>query len=180
MKNILLLLSILLFVSSCSFNSKPKEIDVKGKYKMNIPGFMISTNQLNDDASLQYQNPLKELYIIVIDDTFDDFSKAINSNEVESEYTNDFNGFVELISSGEGELFFTVADRSKMKDETINGLKAKTLENIRNITGVDIYYKAALIQGKDTYYQVIAWTLASRKDKHEKIITEMINSFTEI
>lgn len=40
-------------------------------FTMDIPDYMTKTYELNDDASLQYQNTLKDAYIVVIVDEID-------------------------------------------------------------------------------------------------------------
>lgn len=181
MKNHILLLftvSAILLATSCS--SEPREVVIDNKYKMDIPGDLISTSQLNDDASLQYFNAFKELYVMVIEDTPDEVYAAITELELEGEYPFNFEGFCMLACSGEEDVFAAVSDRQKLKNTTINGLNACTFDNTRTINDVDVYYKMALVQGDETFYQIITWTLPQRSKKYDTVMDDMINSFAEL
>ncbi len=169
---------LILLVTSCS--TKPREVVIDEKYKMDIPGDLISTTALNDDASLQYFNAFKELYVMVIEDVPDEVYETIAELEMEGEYPFNFEGFCMLVCSGDEDVFAAVSDRHKLKETAINGLNARTFGNTRTINGVDVYYKMALVQGKETYYQVITWTLPQRSKKYETVMDDMINSFTEL
>ena len=61
-------LFITLVLLSCSKEEEFKKIEVKN-YALQLPSYLSKTNDLNEDASLQYQNPFRELYIIVIDES---------------------------------------------------------------------------------------------------------------
>ena len=137
-------------------------------------------NSLNEDASLVYMNGLKEVYVMVIEDSYESIEQFIVESDWEDEYTNDFDGFCQLVCRHDGEYFLTPDDYKKLKDSNINGLNAKIFENTRLVNNINAYYTLALVEGKDTYYQVIAWTLPDRKNKHKETLENMINSFEEL
>jgi hypothetical protein len=146
-----------------------------------IPGNMKPTNALNDGASLQYQNRLQELYIIVIDNAKEEFMNDLVDNDLLDIYPASFEGYCDLLSDHENNsgVFLEQQDKHLLTRETIHNLPATTFENVRRIEKMDIYYKIALIEGKEHYYNVVAWTLASRKKRFEKTIATMIASFKE-
>ena len=172
---------ITLFVSSCgTTSSEPREIVTNAKFKMQIPGNMSSANRLNEDASMIYAHMRQELYVMVIEDPFEELETIIVESDLEEEYSLNFDLFCKLVSNEEEDAFLIVDDRDKLKETTINGLKARFFENSRKVNGVNIFYKIALIEGKDTYYQVIAWTITSKKDRHDTTLKNMIYSFEEL
>ena len=173
-----LITTLLLF--SCNSSSEPKEIVTNDKFKVQIPGNMTPANNLNKEASMIYAHMRQEIYIMVIEDTFEEIKTAIIENDLEDEYSLGFDLFCELVSNEEEDTFLVIDDRDKLKKTTINGLNARFFEDSRKINGVNIFYKIALIEGKDTYYQVIAWTVASRKDRHNTTLENMIYSFEEL
>ena len=175
---LLMLISQLLLMSSCG-SPESREVVIENKFKMQLPGYL-SSNNLNEDASLMYANLLREVYVMVMEDTFEAMHNALVENELTDDYSSDFNGFCKLVSNDESDAFLITDDRPKLKDTTINGMQSRYYENTRKINGVDAYYKLALVTGKSTYYQVIAWTLASRADRHDKALKEMIDSFEEL
>lgn len=174
-----LLACLMHFLLSCGF-TEPQEVVVNEKYKMTIPGHMYSTKTLNDDASLQYQNPRREIYIMVIEDNPDEINNAIINRSWEERCSPGFDGFCTLATAAEEDNFLIADDSDKLQDDTINGHRARTFENIRQLNGVEVFYKIALIEGESTFYQIIAWTLPDKEKDHGEIMQEMINSFAEL
>ena len=43
--------------------------EINKEYRLKVPDYMIETDELNDEASLQYYHALKETYVIVIDES---------------------------------------------------------------------------------------------------------------
>jgi len=179
MKNlsIIYVLTIFLFIS-CGGGPEATQTVKGADYSLQIPGSMSSTTQLNDEAALQYQNIIKELYVIVIDETKAEVQTALDENGLQYDYTNDLQGYYDLVGNN---ILSTLSRETLPKpvDTTINGLKAKVLDIEGTVEGQDIYWKFAFIEGKKKYYQIMTWTLASRKDTHEAVMRAMVNSFKE-
>src|SRR5690606_23595679 len=98
MRNILLLIVLGFYTISCQNSNTFETINVKD-YSVDIPTSLSKTENLNQEASLQYQNLLKELYIIVIDESKKQVERAIKDNGLDQMYSNDFKGYVELMST---------------------------------------------------------------------------------
>lgn len=176
-RNIIISIGIISSLASCN-SRKTEEVIVANKFKINIPTYMSETNSLNEDASLQYQSIFKGMYLIVMEDNKKDLHKLLEENQIASEFSDGFNGFTDLMFANGG--FWDQNAESELKDIEINGLKAKVLQTEKRIEGINIYYRAALIEGKDTYYQVVAWTSSDKKTKNEKDIEKIVNSFSEL
>ncbi|MDR2919773.1 MAG: hypothetical protein LBV72_10470 [Tannerella sp.] len=172
-------LSLFALLFSCNV-SEPREIVTNNKFKMQIPKFMRSQKNLNEEASMVYASGLRELYVMVLDEPAEQIEQVISENDLDGLIDTDLDGFSQLIGSNEGEYFLTPTDLDKLKNASINGLKARIFDNTRKINGINVYYKVALIEGKNTYYQVIAWTLAGREIKNGALIDNIINSFEEL
>lgn len=147
---------------------------------MQIPKFMRSQKSLNEAASMVYASNIRELYVMVLEDPVEQIEQVISENDLDDVINIDLDGFSQLIGSNEGEYFLTPTDLEKLKDASIHNLKARLFENTRKINGINVYYKVALVEGKNTYYQIIAWTLAERKIKNKALIDNIINSFEEL
>lgn len=176
-KIILSILSLSLILS-CG-GSAEKNYTAKGPgFTLQVPESMSKTSQLNDEASLQYQSILKNMFVIVIDESKDDMQAAIDSPPEYAVYNNDLEGYYGLVSTN---LKATLSrnDLPKPVDTKINGLPAKILDVEGFIEDEDISWKFAFIQGKKTYYQVVAWTSTDQKEDNEKAMNEIVNSFRE-
>ncbi len=178
--NVYLLLSFLLLVSFACSTPGTKEVIVENRYKLYVPKSMQLTNELNDDASLQYMDTRKGLYVMVIEDTFEDLTQAYEEVGLQDEFSLTLDAFMELVGDSESDAFITTTDSSRMEATVINELNAMALTNVRNLQGIDIYYKIAVIAGKQSFYQVVAWTSASREGRNKEAIESIVASFSEI
>lgn len=153
-------------------------VRVKGMYSLDLPDFLTKTDNLNDEASLQYQNPFREFYAIVIDEPKTELIKALEVNSLYDYYSADLEGYSQLLLDGI-ENAAEMNDIPEFTDTKINGLKARTI-GLEGVTdGISIYWKIAYIEGNNNYYQVLAWTLSEKRETHEKDMEAIINSFKE-
>lgn len=151
-----------------------------GGYKITIPKHMTVSTELNDDASLQYQNIYKELYVIVIDEPKTDFIKTFSDpeiNEYDDKLTPEKNYRMVQMKSMKEKM--TLRAEPSVKKTTINGLDAEIVDFTGNVEGVasDIYYKLAFVEGTKNLYMIMTWTLDSDKNKNNEEMDGMINSF---
>lgn len=173
MKNITLLL-LAVFIISCESSDEWKTIKVNN-YAVELPSYLSESKQLNDDASLQYQNIFKELYIIVIDENKKEMESSLSDNGLDEIYSNDFEGYTELLSTN---LASNVEMKNKTeKDTLINSLQAKILKFEGEVEDFKVFYEVAYINGVDDYYQVMSWTLLDNKSNYEQTMDKMIHSF---
>ena len=53
-----------------------KSISINNEYSVKLPKHMKEAKNLNDEASLQYQNIFKEVYFVVIDEPIEEFKEV--------------------------------------------------------------------------------------------------------
>lgn len=171
------ILAYCLFPILFSCESKEvKTITIKNKYSVELPEFLSKSQGLHDNASLQYQNVFKEFYIVVIDEPKKEFAEIASTTE---DFSPDLNGYHQILKSGLEEGIQKI-DITPTKDIQINGLKAKTFSLTGELSEIPIYYNVAYIEGKDTFYQIVTWTLKSSKQKYQEPMEKIISSFKEI
>lgn len=168
-KSIVLGLLSLLFIS-CNSKTEYQTVKVKNKYSLEIPEFMSEAQTLNPEASLQYQNALREFYVIVLDEPKTQFPNqgAINLEE----YKN--------IVLENMKMNLSEPKISPIEDTIINGLKAKLFSISDDTENIEIYYQFAYIESKSNFYQVMTWTLENKKDKFSNDMDKIIASFKEM
>lgn len=177
----LFLLPLLVMHSCGSSSTKFEEVRVGGKFSIKLPDYMSSTQNLNDDATLQYGNVVKGIYVMVIEDNKKELYDLLQHYDLTEEFASNFEGYIALTAADDGmNPFLMPHDLDNIKPTTINGLKAINLANIRQIEDKEVYYRMAIIDGKSTYYQLITWASAQREARFSDDMEKIINSFKEL
>lgn len=179
MKKICVFIVLLTILYACGDSEKTQEVKIENRYSMVLPAFLKATEELNDDASLQYANTSKEVYMMVIDEDKEELNMALlESGNMDSTSMN-LEGFSKVILNAYKENV-KILKESELEDLQINGLKAKKIIIESANDNTDVFVEYAFIEGKKDYYQVFVWTLLSQKDKYRKQIEDAIASFREL
>lgn len=186
------LLPIFILFTSCNF-LQPNKVDnlslekdfntvkIQNKYQIAIPKYMKQTNQLNDEASLQYNNLFKENYIIIIDESKETFVSALNDAEINdtiySVIENYRNIQLELLNSS-----ITVREEKQSEKMTINNMEAVQVSFVGKIPEVDdeVAYILTFIEGKNDLYMIMSWTLHKYSKRYTGTYQQMAHSFKEL
>lgn len=174
-KLFILLLSALTFVSC---KGEKQTIKVKGKYSLELSSDFEKARSLNKDASLQYQDIYKDLYVIVIDEPKTEVKKVIDDNLLTGTYNPDLKGYSNIIINGI-DPSIVIDSMPPFKKASINGLDSRQVTFEGTSENLHIVWKFAFIEGKDTFYQMMVWTGAANRAKLEKEMEEIVNSFKE-
>lgn len=175
MKKILFLMALL--VISCDVKEEFKTITIADKYSLDIPDSFEKADNLNDEASLQYQNAFKEFYVIVMDEPKATFDTAVTTNAVNM--TPDLEGYYKAIQLNLKNAIKNIKIFNE-KNTKINGRKAKVFSVTGNVEGYDIFYRYALVQGKKDYYQIMLWTEQKNGVNYLATMDQCIDSFKEL
>lgn len=152
------LLVILLSLISCSVYSQGFSTKQGGHcYSMDIPDYLTKTYDLNDDASLQYQNVTKEAYVIVIDDYKDQLEalgmKFLSAQEFLDNFVNGYNTEAANRQLGEVSVFES------------NGNGHAQVELTWQEEEVQFYMLITAVESQGHFYKVMCWSLLENKDK---------------
>ncbi|TAF67291.1 MAG: hypothetical protein EAZ55_02935 [Cytophagales bacterium] len=150
------------------YNPFGNRIGVEGLYSMDIAPYLDETNDLNDEASLQYNNTSKEVYIIVIDDD----KNAIGDEYNLSSYFNFAIGNIKAGISGAtvtGQKTFTLPSGSTCQQAIVTG----------SFNGIGVYYILSAIETPTHFYQALSWTLKENASLYGNDMQEMIKSFKQ-
>ncbi|MGD1904889.1 MAG: hypothetical protein ACFB0C_02710 [Leptolyngbyaceae cyanobacterium] len=138
-----------------------------GTVQLTVPDDWQETDELNDVAILQAANPVDEKYVIVIDDTKEDFADA--TLEQYAEITSEM--FLDIL---------TDPNVSEPVSLTINGNSALQQQVEGSIDNINVIYLQTNVETDTHFYQVLTWTLKSRFDEHESIFKAVTESFQEV
>jgi hypothetical protein len=169
----------ILFFTSCQSVDKDQLVTIENKYSISIPSFLTKVNNLNEDASLQYQHAWKEFYVIVIDESKSELQKALIVNNLTKTYSNDISGYSKLILDV-FERGISGSQKSEIIDTLVNNMPARLLTVSGRVEGIDAFYSLAFIQGKERYYQIMAWTLSSNEYEYRDKMSHVMYSLKEL
>ena len=124
--------------------------------------------ELNDVAQLQTGDARAETYLIVI-------------SELKSNFAGNFTFRQHSDSSRQGVLDGLKGGKvvGDPKDLVINGRPAVQYAIEGVAENIPVLYLHTTIDGKDSFHQVLAWTLSSRAGTHRGVLEDVTNSFTE-
>lgn len=140
-----------------------------GRYSMMLPGFLEETDDLALDASLQYKNPYRNFYVIVIEE--DKNSAGM-----------DLDAYHEMVIQ-------RITTDTFLKEPTIENIDAKVVNGknaiIASIFGKmdkeKIFYKHMTVEGESQYYQVVVWLRGEkRRNEYQETVDSVLNSFREL
>ena len=124
--------------------------------------------ELHDDASIEIANPAKEQYMIVLEESAEDFVEGFNVDD----YLEIFlEGMVEGIDL-EVEPVIQPAKFGK------DGLDARQARMSGAVDSIKVEYFLVCAEVNGIFYQVIAWSLPSRFDAAKPLYDEVIASAT--
>ena len=152
-----------------------------GDYSLHVPKYMKKTYELNDEASLQYMNALKEAYIIVIDESKQDFIDVYRDLETYDETISPLENYRNIQMESLRETI-TIDNESPAKKLKIRNVDAEYVEIDGKVEGVnfEIAYSLGFIEGKEKLYLIMAWTLGDRRTKFEDTYEQVMKSFKEL
>ena len=177
MKKIISLLFLLL-LSSCNENSKNEKYEkksVENKFSLLIPESLGLTNKLNSIASIQFENTNQDFYIMVLDESKDAFTKAVNNKVYNT--TTDLDGYYKVIVNHFKEITskdFKVYNIEKKKINHSNAI-VFSMSGIND--GYPAFYRYAVIESNKRYYQIMSWTNTSQEQKYTDRMNKIIDSF---
>ena len=94
-------------------------------------------------------------------------------------YENNIEGYSKLILEGFQESLSNPY-QSDVVDTTVNNMPAKLTTLSGKVEGIDAFYSIGIYEGKDRYYQVLAWTLKSKQYSYKSKMDKILYSLKEL
>jgi len=154
-------------------------VKVNELFSVEIPTSLSETYDLNEEASLQYENIAEEYYVIAIDENKQEFFEVINDGATEDEMITE-EEILDIYSYIQFTTFATDDQYFETKDIEVNGLKAQELDIISTFEDFGIFYRMACYEGEENLYFVVVWTMEDSKDEHDASMQKIIESFKEL
>jgi len=173
LKLLLAPIALLLFISC---DESTQTVNVDGRYRVDLPSFLTEDKGLHEDASLEYANTFREFYIIVLDESKETVHNSFEENGLE--YTSTLKGYADLLVDNMKESS-SITTAPVLKETKINGLNAIVTNASGVVDNIPVYWQLAFIEGKNTYYQIVVWTLEDKKEDNQEKMAQIINTFKE-
>jgi hypothetical protein len=139
-----------------------------GKCQIQTPIGWSSRTDLHGTASLQAANSRADAYIIVLSEAKIDFAPNYTYRDYNNLTLTNFLKNVQDAKVVRGP-----------KDVTING-RAGIQQEIQGIVkNIQIVYLRTVVDGKDSFHQVLTWTIRSKADTNRSLMEQLTNSFQE-
>lgn len=168
MTTLRILLPFLLVVGLWSCGSTEEDlahVAVGEQYSLDVPTYLSKTTEFNPEASLQYINVDKAVYIMVIDQS----KSELEATGVEVTLKDYFD-----LATLQFETFEAPDQR------TIHGMNAIQTEAVGFMNTHHVFYKMAIVESETHFYQILAFTLLEQKEQYAKELQNMIDSFEEL
>ena len=175
MKKTIHFLTIILILSFNSGFSQTEMKDYKVGHPINIslPNYMSKTLGLNDVATLQYKNTVKDVYGFIIEDNKEELALAeLNYSSINEFYDNFIESFLKDLPSRKisnpifqkkNDISFIECDASYYDDEV----------------KVEIYYLVGVVETSLAYYKVLSWSTVANKDKFKEDFRKILYSLND-
>jgi hypothetical protein len=159
-----------------------EEVKINGLYSMKLPDYLTPGEDLNSEASLQYQNIYKEVYVIVIDESKQDFIDVFKELGTYDSTKSACDNYAEAQMKSIEDNMTTVTSKSTIRKAKLGGCDARLADVAGTQEGIEdpMGFTVAFIEGKETLYMVMTWTFEKSKDTYQEDMDKMINSFKEL
>ena len=140
-------------------------------FNMQIPNYLTKTYDLNDVATLQYKNALKEAYVIVIDDSKDELEKGgtvfIDAKDFLQYFTSEYLILKEGLT------------KSEIVEFTSNDNGHAQMEATWKSDNGEIYMILTSVETKEHFYKILCWTLLEFKDTFREDYLKIAKSLVD-
>ncbi len=173
MKKIIYSTFTFLFFNSIFSQTIMKELKVGHSFNISLPSYMSRTVGLNDVASIQYKNTVKDIFGVVIEDNKEELNLAELNYSSINEFTEEFvkvfledepsKKFSNPIYDKKGEINFAEFDATYYDDES----------------KIEIYYLVGIVETKTSFYKVLSWCAGSEKSKYKEDFKRILYSISD-
>lgn len=156
-----------LWISGCKHPTVFKEIQVPGKFTMQVPEYLHAASDLFGGATptLQYESDSAQVYMLV----FDTARKNLNEKTLKQYYDS-------LVSRPD----VKAAHIQPPMPAMVNDDSALVTEMSAIQNNIPVFYRIEVIAGPERFYYILLWCRADKKRKTKADFDKVLGSFTDI
>ncbi|MFT6279311.1 MAG: hypothetical protein ACJAU0_002139 [Flavobacteriales bacterium] len=186
-----MLIALVSFIYGCdTFSTGATALDlekdfqsavVEGIYSIKVPNYMSVSNDLSEEASLQYESLTKDAYLIVIDENKAEFIEIFNELDMLDSTKTALENYTKYQKESIASTM-DVTSVSELREITINGNEALMIQIDGGVPEVntDVTYLLAVIQGNANLYSVLYWTTKEQAKKMLPHFEQSIHTFQDL
>jgi hypothetical protein len=159
------------FIKPVFAQTKFTEKKIGHEYYLNIPDYMLRCSGLNEDASAQFQNNSKDLYLYIIEESKEELKSLGIFYQNVNEYYESFIKDYALDTKNR------VVYEPKMLTNKSTSIIQTEMEYTSN--DIPIYMVITIAEGVDYFYNIVCWTSTQNKDKLKIDMLKIGSSFKE-
>jgi len=170
MKYVYPLLLVLVFImSACDYDKEWTNKNIGNRYTISVPGYLKEVNDLRKDASFQYANRYRNVYLIV-------FEKQRTKMDLTQFDSAAILPLLKYVSKP------LITDSLDVMVNGLPSLEKRIMGEMNSGDGMEnIYYDHLSIRGKQGDYEVCTWTRGPKRQKlYQADMARMIFSFKEL
>ena len=181
MKHIFFIALSTLFIIQTNAQSR---YEYRDTYKIKIPEYMREMQGLNEEASLQVGNPVKEVYTIVLDENKAEIIEFLSSQSIYDINSSPLENYSFMMQSyyEEGienynlisEHNFT-SGKNFGKTFTFTG----TFYNEDLYSNLNVFYYITYIEGRKNLFQIMSWSLEKNHSKYSNDLKNIGKTLVE-
>jgi hypothetical protein len=143
-----------------------KLINVNDEYAVSVPEYMKEMKSLHDEASFQYANIFKETYIIVLDESKDEFISTFKEIEIYNDSLTPLENYSDFQIQSFKESINAI--NVKKLESRIKKMPSEVYEFKGEVEGLDIAYFVSFIEADTKMYMMMSWTMEGRYNKYKE------------
>ena len=139
-----------------------------GRFQLTVPGDWRKETELNQQATIQASNRVRETYVVLLSESKGDFTDEMTLERFTKATRDNMMAGVRSAESAEP------------TPTNISGNPALQYEIRGGVEGLNIVYLITTVETPEHYHQIITWTLPSRLEQHRPTLLEVTRSFKEL
>lgn len=140
-------------------------------FTLDLPGYLTKAWDLNEVASLQYQNTMKDVYVVVIEDNKEQLESLGMKFTGPQEFLDNFlNGYQQ--EAKKRKVF-------RLPEFENNGIRHAQAEISWKEDDVDFYMLATIAESPKHFYKILCWTTVQNSDKYMDDFKKIAKSLKE-
>jgi len=137
----------------------------------------------NESAILRFADPYKELYLLVFKDDVTDFKQLVSENDsLYKYYEQDTSSLLSIYSNlttGNTLTKLSSGRDSLFSSRKLHGMDYRGYAITGSYKNISLFYLKGIYKSSHSFYQVVVWTLGSRRNLYEGVMKKMIESLQE-